>query len=123
MTKNKILVIEDEQEMAALLKIELETEGYEVVLAFDGRSGLGSARDMRPDLIVLDVMLPVLDGYQVLEVLKKDRDLKHVPVIMLTAKGLEEEIQKGLNLGVNDYVSKPFHAGLLIKRIHNFLRE
>jgi len=73
-----------------------------------------------PDLVLLDVMMPEMDGYEVLEKIKGNPDIKDVYVIMLTAKGLEEEIQKGLDLGADDYVSKPFHSTLLVKKIKSF---
>ncbi len=121
MPKNKIVVIDDEKDMVRLLQIELETEGYDVGLAFDAASGLGMMRDFFPDLVLLDVMLPDMSGYDVLERLKRDPATRAIPVIMLTAKGLEQEIQKGLDLGADEYIAKPFHSGLLIKRSRTLL--
>src|SRR3989338_8735876 len=107
--------------MVQLLRIELETEGYVVSAAFDGKSGLELIQKVKPDLVLLDVMMPEMNGYEVLELLKQDPLTKAIPVVMLTAKGLENEIQKGLDLGADEYVSKPFHPGLLIKRIQTLL--
>ena len=121
MKKNKIVVIDDERDMVQLLRIELETEGYVVSAAFDGKSGLELIQKVKPDLVLLDVMMPEMNGYEVLELLKQDPLTKAIPVVMLTAKGLENEIQKGLDLGADEYVSKPFHPGLLIKRIQTLL--
>lgn len=122
MEKQKILIIDDEMEMTQLLRIELETEGYAVSTANDGQAGLQLIREEKPDLILLDVMMPKMDGYEVLKTFKADPDFTNTPVIMLTAKGLSEEIQKGLDLGVDDYIAKPFHANLLIKRIGTILK-
>jgi len=120
MPDNKVLIIDDESDMTMLLKIELETEGYDVSVANDGREGLEKVVAEKPDLVLLDVMMPEMDGYEVLEKIKGNPDIKDVYVIMLTAKGLEEEIQKGLDLGADDYVSKPFHSTLLVKKIKSF---
>ena len=116
----EILIIDDEADMILLLKIELETEGYSINLAHNGKDGISLIKKKKPDLVLLDVMMPEMDGYQTLASIKEDPDIKDIPVIMLTAKGLEEGIQKALDLGGDDYVSKPFHPGLLIKKIENF---
>ncbi|MFA5089181.1 MAG: response regulator [Candidatus Omnitrophota bacterium] len=121
MKKNKIVFIDDEKDMVRLLQIELETEGYEVKSAFDGKSGLELIRGSIPDLVLLDVMMPDMSGYEVLKALRDDPLTRSLPVIMLTAKGLENEIQKGLDLGADEYIPKPFHPGLLIKRIQTLL--
>ncbi len=123
MKKKRIVIIDDEKDMVRLLQIELESEGYEVNPAFDAKSGLESIRQTRPDLVLLDVMLPDISGYEVLRSLKQDPLTKAIPVMMLTAKGLEREIQKGLDLGADEYISKPFNAALLIKRIATVLSK
>lgn len=123
MSKKKIMIIDDEPDMVQLLQIELETEGYDVQTASDGKSGLELVKKSVPDLILLDVMMPDINGYEVLAVLRKDSQTMAIPVIMLTAKGLENEIQKGLDLGADDYIPKPFHPGLLIKRIETILSK
>lgn len=117
MKKKKIAIIDDEKHITRLLMIELEGAGYEVVMACDGEKGLDLIRLERPDIILLDVMMPKMDGFEMLEVLKKDKDIKDIPVIFLTAKSSTGDIQRGVDLGVEDYVEKPFHAELLIKRI------
>ena len=106
--------------MTLLLKIELETEGYAINIAHNGKDGILLIKEKKPDLVLLDIMIPEMDGYQILTLIKEDPDIKDIPVIMLTAKGVEEDIQKALDLGVDDYVPKPFHPGLLIKKIENF---
>jgi DNA-binding response OmpR family regulator len=123
MVHKKIAIIDDEEEMVQLLTVELESEGYQVVSATDGRAGLGMIKRERPDLIILDVMMPDVSGYEVIKALKQDGSLKNIPIIMLTAKSLDEDIQKGLDLGAQDYVTKPFHAGLLMKRIATVLHN
>lgn len=123
MADNKIVIVDDEVDMAQLLQIELETEGYEVAMVHDGQSGLELIRNLNPSLVILDVMMPDMTGYEVLKSLKEDPSTRDIPVIMLTAKGLEDDIQKGLDLGADDYISKPFHSGLLIKRIQTALRR
>ena len=109
--------------MTLLLKVELEAEGFHVLTAFDGKSGYQMIEKKIPDLVILDVMMPELNGYEVLLKLKNNSATKDIPVIMLTAKGLDADIQKGLDLGVDDYITKPFHPGLLIKRIQAALHN
>jgi len=120
MENKRIVVIDDEVEMSMLLKIELETEGYEVSVANSGQEGLDLVKEIMPNLILLDIMMPGMDGYEVLKCLKEDPATKDIFVAMLTAKGLGKEIQKALDLGVDDYIAKPFHALLLIKKIESF---
>ena len=121
MAEQNIVVIDDEESMGRLLKIELASEGYNVTLAYDGKVGLQLVKDVKPDLVVLDVMMPEVSGFDVLRKIKQNPETKQIPVIILTAKGLEQDIQKGLDLGANDYITKPFHSALLIKRIKNCL--
>jgi len=121
MPERKIVLVDDESELVQLLQIELEMGGYRVSAAYDGEAGLRLVRETRPDLVLLDVMMPGLDGYQVLKSIKDDPAIKDTCVIMLTAKGLEGEIQKGLDLGADDYIAKPFHSELLIKKVKRFL--
>ncbi|MEW5895407.1 MAG: response regulator [Candidatus Omnitrophota bacterium] len=122
-SNNKILIVDDEIDMCLLLKIELETEGYDVSIAHNGKEGVELAKEVQPDLILLDVMMPVLDGYGALKMLKESARTKDVPVFMLSAKSQESDMQKGLDMGVSDYITKPFHAGLLIKRIGLTLKK
>ena len=120
MDKKKILIIEDEQSISDIIKFNLEKEGYITLTAYDGQDGLDKALSENPDLILLDVMLPLMDGFQVC---KKVREESLVPILMLTAK--EEEIDKvlGLELGADDYITKPFSMRELIARIKANIRR
>lgn len=116
----KILIIEDEASISDIIKFNLNKEGYEVDTAYDGQDGLSKALTGNPDLILLDVMLPLMDGFQVC---KKIRETSNVPILMLTAK--EEEVDKvlGLELGADDYITKPFGMRELIARIKANIRR
>jgi len=116
-----VLVIEDEQDLSHLVQVNLELAGFEVQTAFDGAQGLSKARQTGPDLILLDVMMPVLDGWQVLRALKEDRDLRDIPVIMLTALGEERDIIRGHLQGAVQYVTKPFEMRRLLGAVETAL--
>lgn len=118
--KNKILVVDDERSIADIIKFNLEKEGYMVDTAYDGEEGIKKVNEMMPDLIILDVMMPKKDGFQVL---KEIRIKYSTPVLMLTAK--EEEVDKvlGLELGADDYITKPFSMRELIARVKSNLRR
>ena len=103
-----ILVIEDEERIRTVLKYNLELDGFEVYLAEDGQAGLELASEKRPDLILLDWMMPGLDGLQVLSELKNDERTKGIPVFMLTAKSMMAEVGRALYEGADDYITKPF---------------
>ncbi len=115
-----ILTIDDDQRMRRLLRVNLEKEGYRVVTAADGPAGLESAELESPDLIVLDVMMPEMDGFTVL---KQLREFSDVPVILLTAKGEERDKVRGLDLGADDYLTKPFGPAELLARVRANLRR
>ena len=117
MADKKILIIDDDRQMGAILTKQLTKEGWDVQLAHDGEEGLTRLRDVNPDLVILDIVLPNMDGYEVLRVMKDDKDFNHVPVILLTALGLEEDIQKGINLGATHYLTKPLRIKLLVECI------
>lgn len=116
----KVLIIEDEKPIADIIQFNLNKEGFETETAYDGKTGLEKALSAKPDLILLDVMLPVIDGFQVC---KKVRESSTVPIVMLTAK--EEEVDKvlGLELGADDYITKPFGMRELIARIKANIRR
>jgi DNA-binding response OmpR family regulator len=116
----KILVVDDEPTLVATLRYNLEREGYQVVTAADGESGLSLARAERPDLIVLDLMLPRLDGLEVCRILRREMT---APILMLTAKTDEVDKVVGLELGADDYVTKPFSMRELLARVHALLRR
>ena len=111
---NSVLVVEDEENLLEALKYNLEREGYLVLTAEDGATGLETARAASPDLVVLDVMLPEMDGLEVCRILRREND---VPILMLTAKGEEIDRVVGLELGADDYVAKPFSMRELMARV------
>lgn len=120
MNLKKVLIIEDEKPISDIIKFNLEKNGFEVEVAYDGEAGLEKIKSLNPDLVLLDVMLPKMDGF---EVLKRTRENNQVPVVMLTAK--EEEVDKvlGLELGADDYITKPFGMRELIARIKANIRR
>jgi len=116
----KILLVEDETTLAETLAYNLRREGYEVILAADGETGLERARTESPDLIILDIMLPVLDGLSVCRILRREMD---TPIIILTARGTEVDKIIGLETGADDYVVKPFGLGEFLARVRAMLRR
>jgi DNA-binding response OmpR family regulator len=116
----KILVVDDEPTLVATVKYNLEREGYQVVTAADGESGLSVARAERPDLVILDLMLPGLDGFEVCRILRREMT---APILMLTAKTQEVDKVVGLELGADDYVTKPFSMRELLARVRALLRR
>ena len=120
-TKARVLIVEDDSSLLFGLKKNLQFEGYEVLTASDGEAGLGLAVDERPDIIILDVMLPRMNGFEVCEVLRSNK--VETPVIFLTAKALESDKVTGLTLGGDDYMTKPFSVGELLARIKTVLRR
>lgn len=123
MNNRKILVIEDEMNIQELLKYNLEKNGYSVVVADNGTDGIEQARNNVPDLILLDIMLPGIDGLEVCKILRMDKTTKKVPIFMLTAKGEELDKILGLELGADDYITKPFSIKELIARIRAAMRR
>jgi two-component system, OmpR family, alkaline phosphatase synthesis response regulator PhoP len=123
MTKEKILVVDDEEDILELVRYNLSREGYKVLCAASGEEGLKYARAENPDLIVLDLMLPGIDGLDVTRRLKADDATRKIPIVMLTAKGEESDIVAGLELGAEDYITKPFSAKVLVARVRAVLRR
>lgn len=123
MARDKILVVEDEEDILELVRYNLSKEGYQVVGAMNGEDGIRQAQAQAPDLIVLDLMLPGIDGLTVCRVLQHDPTTSHIPIVMLTAKGEESDIITGLELGAEDYVTKPFSPKVLVARIRRVLRR
>ena len=117
----KILVVADEPSLQKLLQYQLNKIGHEIVVAADGEQALAFVRSERPDLVLLDVMLPVMGGFQVLRKLQEDKSTNSIPVIMLSAKGQQHDIAAGLNQGVFDYITKPFNIPNLAARIDKAL--
>ncbi|MCX7884103.1 MAG: response regulator transcription factor [Caloramator sp.] len=123
MPNEKILIIDDESNIVELIKYNLEMNGYKVLYAYDGNEGLNIAREQNPDLILLDIMLPQMDGFDVCKEIKKDKEIEHIPIIMLTAKGEEFDKILGLELGADDYITKPFSVRELLARIKAVMRR
>lgn len=121
MPAEAILIVEDDPTMLRGLKDNFEYEGYKVMTAADGEAGLRMAVDCRPDLIVLDIMLPKVNGYEVCRLIRREQ--LDVPIIMLTAKGQESDLVLGLNIGADDYITKPFSIKELLARANAFLRR
>lgn len=119
----RILVIDDEQYIIELLKFNLEVEGYEVSCSMDGFEAFMMAKNEKPNLILLDWMLPNVSGIDLLKKIRSDKELSDVPVIMLTAKNMEEDKIEGLNIGADDYITKPFSVKELMARIKTVLRR
>jgi phosphate regulon transcriptional regulator PhoB len=122
-SKQSILVVEDDQDISELLAYNFEAAGFSVHAAVEGPSGLALARRKKPDLVILDLMLPGLDGFEVCKELKRDPDTARIPVIMLTARGEEVDRIVGLELGADDYVVKPFSFRELLLRVRAVLRR
>ncbi len=116
----KILVVDDEERMVRFIRLNLEHDGFQVIEAYKGGQAIQRLRDNLPDVVLLDVMLPDIDGF---EVLKMIREISSVPVIMLTAKGEEDDRVKGLEAGADDYVTKPFSPRELVSRVRAVLRR
>ena len=127
-SKTKILLVDDDKDFVEATTMVLESKPYEVVVAYDGDDGLAKARKEKPDLIILDIIMPVKDGFRAAEQLKKDPDLKKIPVIMLTSfseKGGETSLSvgQGLALDAEDYVDKPVAPEELLKRVERLLKK
>ena len=123
MAKGKILIVEDDRDIVEMVEYNLREEGYATVSALNGEDGVNSARKERPDLIILDIMLPVMDGFEVCRALKSDEATARIPIIILSAKSQETDKVVGLELGADDYVTKPFSPRELIARIRAIMRR
>jgi len=121
--KNTILVVDDEQDLLDLIEYNLMKEGYNVLTADNGLDGIKIAKKNNPDLILLDIMMPRMDGLEVCDLLKEDDNLKDTPVVFLTARGDEKTEVKGLDMGADDYLTKPISTTKLISRINAVLRR
>ncbi|HEX5414397.1 MAG TPA: response regulator [Chloroflexota bacterium] len=116
-----ILVVDDDPDICEIVQVNLEGAGYEVIIAADGAAGLQAAQTRVPDLIILDVLMPELDGWRVLEELVKDSRTADRPVIMLTCKGDDQDVLRGLNLGAVEYITKPFYPEGLVASVRLLL--
>lgn len=124
MGKIKIILIEDDEVLSKVLYTEFIDAGFEVEQAFDGEAGLELVRSQKPDLVLLDLVLPKKHGFEVLEALKKNPVTKNIPVVILTLLGQDEDIKKGLQLGANDYLVKSSHAvAEIVEKVKNFFAK
>jgi len=123
MSKGKILVVDDEIYIVHILDFSLGMEGYTVATALDGEQALEKARTEKPDLIVLDIMMPKLDGYEVCKAIKSNAATKGTPVILLSAKGRNVDQKMGFDVGADDYITKPFSPRKLVERINQLLGQ
>ncbi len=123
MSGKTILVVEDEEDVLELLRYNLDKNGFAVETAASGEEAMDKARRMHPDLILLDIMLPGLDGLDVCKVLKRHADTERIPIVMVTAKGDEADIVAGLEVGADDYITKPFSPRVLVARVKAVLRR
>jgi len=123
MQKPKIVLVEDEEDIAALIKLQAEISGYKIFVEVDGLNGYRTIEKEKPDLVILDIMLPGLSGLDICRKLKNHEELKDIPVIMISARGEEIDVVLGLELGADDYVTKPFSPKVLFSRVRAILRR
>ena len=123
MTKKKILLVDDEKDLVYAVKLQLEADGYEVLIAYDGQEALDKARREKPDIIILDVMLPKLDGYKVCRMLKFDEKYKKIPLIIFTARVQASDEKLSYAVGADAYVTKPFDSHVLLDQIKKLLEK
>lgn len=116
-------MVDDEIELVDMLTIRLEANNYEVVAVYDGQEGLDKARTLKPDLIILDLMLPKLDGYKVCGMLKFDEKYKQIPIILFTARAQESDVKLGQEVGADAYLTKPFEPHILLGKIAELLKS
>lgn len=119
----KIAVIDDEKDLAGAISDFLSSRNFNVKVAYNGRNGLDLVREEKPDLVILDVMMPLMDGRDVLAALKKDDTTKNIPVIMLTAKSDQFDREYGLSLGAYEYITKPYDSTILLRQVNNVLSK
>ena len=121
--KKRVLIVDDEENIAISVEYLMRREGFDVSVAKDGEDGLAMIRSTKPDLVLLDVMMPKMDGFQVCGEVRADKELDSVRIIMLTAKGREAEVEKGLSLGADAYIPKPFSTSDLVSRVKSLLES
>ena len=123
MGQKRILVVDDEVDLVETIRFPLEMEGFNVLVSYNGEDALNQARKESPDLILLDLMLPKLDGYKVCRLLKFDERYKHIPILMLTAKTQEKDKLLGKETGADEYITKPFDIDELMKKVKAYLNK
>ena len=119
----KILIVDDEQDIVETLKFILEAHGYNCFCAYNGEDGLNKAKEIMPDLIILDVMMPKINGYKISRLLKYDNKYKNIPIIMVTARSQEQDKLIGEETGVNEYLTKPFELDQIVKKVEEYLNK
>ncbi|NWG04037.1 MAG: response regulator [Syntrophaceae bacterium] len=122
MSPKKILIVDDEVDLVETVRFPLEIEGYDTLVSYNGEDALNQARKEKPDLIILDLMLPKLDGYKVCRLLKFDERYKHIPILMLTAKTQEKDKILGKETGADEYITKPFEMDYLLGKVKEYLK-
>lgn len=122
MAKKRILLVDDEKDLVETLSFRLEANDYEVIAAYDGHEGLDKAKKEKPDLIILDLMLPKMDGYKVCRILKFDEKYKNIPIILFTARAQESDKKLGEEVGADTYITKPFEPQILLEKIKALLK-
>jgi len=115
-------MVDDEVDLVETVRFPLEMEGYQVLVSYNGEDALNQARKENPDLIILDIMLPKLDGYKVCRLLKFDERYRHIPILMLTAKTQEKDKLLGKETGADEYITKPFEINELLEKVKNYLK-
>ncbi len=118
----KILIVDDEQDIVESLKFVLETSDYTCYCAYDGEEGLRLAKEIQPDLIILDVMMPKINGFKISRLLKFDNKYKNIPILMLTARSQEEDKLIGEETGADEYITKPFDLDYVLKKVDEYLK-
>ena len=119
----KILVVDDEPTIVRLMEFILARQGHEVLVAINGEEALEKIKSQQPDLVLLDIMMPRIDGYEVAQRLRADGETAELPIIMLSAKAQEEDIRKGVDVGVNEYITKPFTPDHLVQVVAKHLKQ
>lgn len=121
--KPKILLVEDEVDLVELLQTRLGNNGYDVDAAYDGKQAVEKVRRNRPDIIILDIMLPKMNGYEVCDIIKKDANLKNIPIVVLSARVQDADKKKAFEAGADAYITKPFDSADLMKAVENYLKK
>ena len=117
----KVLIVDDEQDIVESLEFVLAAAGFECHCAYNGEDGLNLAREILPDLIILDVMMPKINGYKISRLLKYDNKYKNIPILMVTARSQDEDKQIGEETGVDEYITKPFELDDIVKKVEGYL--
>lgn len=123
MGKLRILLVDDESDLVEMVKMRLEANGYEVLTAYNGQEALEKARKEKPNLIILDIMLPKIDGYKVCRILKFDDNYRKIPIVMFSARAQESDKETGERVGADAYITKPFEPEILLKTIEGLLAK